>query len=485
MIKLKILFIVFLIVFISLGQAAEAFLEDFLLPEAVFQQPSREEIPEKNLEFRWRAGLISAFYGFSDADFSPYRHRQYVQNRSNPATHSDDASFFLLSSAVFEGALSFQGSFLKIQAYQSGLWGSDLLEGRDESKSGLLFRELFFLYNSGHGFLFSLGRQRFVIGHALRDYFFDDTVDGLKLIFSPAETLSLTFLVDVPGISSSPEGYLYGSMSSEAQSVTDFQGDTLSLRLTLVSDLPYFKTFHTALRYGATEKGGADRAENGKNSLNKADGDFLMVNGLRGFYEHGVAGSFDVTLAHSYGKDFLYRGEKTYGGIAGVLNWQKNWIQGFKTFFSGGFFSSGFAGMKARSMGGSLLYGYLGYFASPYAGPEGFLDRETTPPSRPDRTCSKTFIRMEAGFEPRNFSIFVSGLILWQTLSEGRLSYMGIEGEAGGEWRFSLIQLRLSASVFFPSGYYRNLAFLSGELSGKTRPFYGLSFSASCFFQSR
>ncbi len=476
-------FFLFFSFFLFFYTKSYGFLDDLFFYEGVTQESLEQKTEAKERFFVWRVGVISVFYGFVDADFLKYSHSQYHFNRYNGVENSDDASYFILSSAILEGAFSYGQSFLKIYAYQTGLWGSDFLEGKDPEKNNLLLKELYFSYTPFSYLSFSLGRQRFFVGDSLKEYFFDDTIDGLKIFWGYKKKYSLLFLADLVGTHSSPNGYLYSFLGSQKTSFEDFQGDTLSFRLGLVLNSAFLKSFHFFLRYGANAYGGADRAENGKNNLNQGDGDFLTLNGIRFFYFFQNLGQIDFTLTHSYGKDYLYQGERVYHGIAGVFNWQKKFFTNLEVFLSAGYFSPHFLNFKGRSMGGSLLYGVLGYFPSSYAGPQSFLDRESTPPLRPDRTCSKTFFKLESTWDTFFGSFFLKGLVLWQTHASS-LEFMGNELELGALFSFSFIKVRLAASAFFPSSYYPNLSQIAAEISHGKDTAYGFSLSASCFFDS-
>ncbi len=430
----------------------------------------------------------------------------YRVNRSADYINSDDRLTFAYYNVSLSYYRKFLNSIFKIELYHSGFLGADNVEGGDQGKNPILFKDLHYIYYPVKNFSLKLGRFYFDIGGSERDYFFSDRIDGLNLQYRVNDSIYIQGLFDILGIASKPEGTrIWYGIEKDDEFIEDFNGDVISLRGGLVGKIYFARVFSFFLRYGANTQGGADIAENGKSIINKADGDYLSMSGARFSFDFGMAGEFDLTGAYSYGKDYQFYDEKIYNGFAFSLNYSKWFQQSIlrRISFSSGYFHPGFCSMKAQSMGNTLLWAYKGYFPSPYAYFYHFKDyqKRTFGQTYIDKTIPKTFGRLDIDIKFWKFIISLSSVGLFE--SAPTLPYMGIENELTVNLIVDNITFSMMGAVFFPSNWYRDRAtrltvnpgsifemlyypddylnriVINTYLPFGKDPFYGFSFSSS------
>lgn len=429
----------------------------------------------------------SQLFHFNNADFLDYNHDTYRENQPVRLENTDDRMTFMVSTLRLKYDTKYRNSEFFINMYRSGFWGSDNMEGRDEGKNPLGFAELYFIYYPLPGISVHFGRHSFQVGDALREYFLSDTIDGTQIKWEIMPDMKLTVMGDVTGIADTPsDTYAWFGYAKDEQEMDDYDGDVISGRVGVVFDYWFAKVFSFYHRYGANTEGGADVSENGKNYVNQADGDYLSMNGLRLHHDFGDFGKGDITFAYSYGKDYQYADTRTYNGYAIAANYKYELpIDYFESVqLSTGYFAPEFAGMKAQSMSGTLLMGYLGYFASPYTYHYHFKDyaKDEYAPGKIDRTVSKTFGRIDFGFNVFEVNIDWMVSVLFANEKE-EMKYMGTENELNISYDLEeMLQVSMFASVYLPSEYYKEksqpdkIEDRNTNLQRGTDPFYGMGF---------
>ena len=386
----------------------------------------------------------------------------------------------------------YKNSMLYVDMVRAGHWGADNFQGRDEGQNAVYFKRLHFVYAPSADIYFSLGRQRYEIGNAHRDYFFSDVIDGFSLAYRPApDIFSMTFMGDVLSNSvRNEETGVYGVIKKDEEGIDNFRGDTLTARtgLSLKLAMPAspeaalsslgLRAFGYYLRYGASSQGAADLAENGKNHYNKSDADSLGMSGLRlygSFFAKSL--SFDLTWAYAQGQDLQFGNRHVYDDSAWALNliWKAEQNPDFRNelWLSTGYFRPRFASMKGSSMGGMLLWGYKGYQTAPHAAPYHFRDyaKWQDAPLFVDRTNPKTFVKLKEDLDLGRFGASLSFLGLWETQSS---KYMGSEIELSLEYRVDNIKFSNQSALFIPSGYYQKRSLENKFIPAGRDSFYGL-----------
>ncbi|HCL55565.1 MAG TPA: hypothetical protein DHW82_00950 [Spirochaetia bacterium] len=414
---------------------------------------------------------------FDNADFKSYDYQLYQDNQANTLLNTDDKISFVLGALSLSYTRETENSLFQTEVYREAFWGDDNFENKNDANNPLAVKRLFFLYRFSDSFSLSLGRQFFSLGNSFRDYFFADTIDGAFFRFQMDEDFKLIFMSDLLGNTSKPDTYLF-TADKDDETMDDFNGEVLNIRTGMVIDYKIVKIFGLYLKYGASQKGGADRAENGQNSVNQPDRDFLFLGGTRVFLsgkKEDVLENLDWTLAYSHGKDYQFTGDKTYSGFGSALNTLIHLDEKVSIFLTAGYFSPHFAGMKAFSMGNLLLYAYKGYSVSAYASNYGFSDEaKTDPAGRIDQTLSKTFAGTTAGFTHQNLNLEISSLILWGALKKTRPDYMGAAFSGKLQVKMGELAIALEGEIFLPGKFYQKNAGLSAYLPKGNDPFYGV-----------
>lgn len=418
-------------------------------------------------------------YSFNNADFKNFDQEAYEQYKSVDYLNTDDRMSFLYSNIALGFHHRYKQSEFQIDIYRSGFWGSDNLEGRDEGGNPILYKNLNYIYYPNRDMSIQIGRFFYEIGNTQRDYFFSDRIDGVSINYRFTDEMSMNFEVDVMGIGQRPEGTrLWFGIEKDEETIEDFNGDVLSARAGGYFTWKNLRTFIYGLRYGATTEGGADIAESGNSTVNKADNDFLLLGGTRYSIDHNRYGTADITAAYSYGYDYQYEGDHPFNGFAVAANYEK-YIDVWKlrsVSATAGYFHPSFASMKAQSMAGMLLWAYKSYFASPYAYFYHFRDyaKEDFGQTTVDRTVGKTFARIDTELKIRGFTVTLMSLFLWANAPWG-LSMMGIENELNVVYFLDNIEIGGMAAIFFPGSYYEKAGENNTYIPQGTDPFYGFS----------
>ncbi len=434
------------------------------------------------------------FLNFNNADFENYDSELYRQNQAVNLRNSDDEHYIAYGDLRLRYNTGYGNSEFFVDASRSGFWGTDNYQGRDDGQNAIYFNRLYFIYYPSETTKLSMGRQKYEIGDSRWDYFFSDVIDGIDFAYQIFEPTSISIMADIVSNSvKTDETGIYGVVDKDDEEVEDFRGDTVTYRAglninqSLIKDNLGMRVFAYHLRYAANTQGGADLAESGRNSYNKPDRDYLNMAGIR-IYANDLAEalSFDLTYAYADGKDRQFENEHVYNNSATALNviWKHNFssTSSNEVWFSAGYFSDGFASMKARSMGGMLLWGYKGYHAAPYAYFYHFRDYAKREDSIQyiDRTNSKTFGKIKEELDIGRFKGSLACLGLWETKSG---QYMGTEVELELQYRVDNLKFSNTTAMFAPTDYYRDRAVspdgtpLNNFLPSGKHTFYGIRIS--------
>ncbi len=428
----------------------------------------------------------SNYYHFNNNDQRNYNAETYKANQSASYLNTDDRFNLIQGALRLRYATRYKKTEFKVDMARLGQWGADNFQGRDAGQNPLTFNDLYFAWYPIPSIAFTFGRFTYSIGNSQKDHFFFDIIDGAKVDWKYSNNFQFQLMGDIfsNAVKHDMAGYL-GIVKKDTEQLDDFNGDTVTYRGGATAQAYFAKFFTYFLRYGANSQGSADLSENGRNPLNKADGDFLSMSGVRlqkDFQKWGVP---DVTVSYSYGKDYQFDDTRTYNGIATAVNYKK--VAEFNTFrwttlLSGGYFNENFAAMKSQGIGSILLYGYRAYHASPYAYFYHFRDYEKRKDSVQyvDRTNAKTYARLSQDFDMkkwmRGLSVEVAILGLFQTRG---MEYMGTELYSKFSYRVDNITFLLEPTVFLPTSYYPKLAATNTFVANGTDPFWGVGFGVN------
>ncbi len=432
-------------------------------------------------------------YSFNNADLQNYDKDKYQELQSSSYNDTDDRTSFMYSELNLIYDRKYKHTEFFTDVYFVAYWGADNHEGSDNNGNPLMFKKLYFNYYASPDFTVSFGRFEYEIGDSEKDYFFHDLIDGIMLNYKFSENFKINFEADIMGIGSRPydsqttfASTSWDYLNKDEEEIKDFDGDVIAFRTGGSITVPFAKFFGYALRYGASNEGGADISENGKNATNKADGDYLGIGGARLFSKETFFGKIDFTSVYSYGKDFQYGKTLTYNGYGGALNYLYTFDNSFlkKIFFSGGYFDPGFCSLKGDSMGEMLLYNYKKYYISPYAGFYHFQDYEKNQVvSTPyiDKTVSKTFAKLSIDLELAEYTFIFNTLALFANEKEFQPEYMGTENQIEILKEVENITLSMVAAVFIPSNYYEERSSDNQYMPKDNDPFYGFNFNVTYY----
>ncbi len=434
------------------------------------------ELNQKLKMKRFKIYFNSYFYYFNNADLKSYNHDTYAEKQVSQDLNTDDQMKFIYSTIGIKTHIAFEKINLFIEFYRSGFWGKDNLEGKDGGGNSILFYELYFVYPFLDNLKLSFGRQVFKIGDAQEEYFFKDTIDGFSLNYQ-FNNFQFTFMADVLAIATKPdETYSYSGIDKDSEEIEDFEGETISARAGLMAKFSFIKFFSFFVHYGANSKGGADRSENGLNTKNEYDGDYLSLSGIRLNFNNII----DFTIAYSYGKDYLFDSEKKFSGLGINLNIQHKLNDKIKINLNSAFFTTNYCGMKASSMGSLLLYNYSGYFPTAYAGTYNFEDVDTN-----EKLFSKAFIKLSGKYENDRLLFSFSTLFLWRVKNDQenllgyKTNYIGNELNSTFKMKFKSMEIGLQLGAFLPSNFFKNYDNEFSNLPSGNDIFYGGSFFVS------
>jgi hypothetical protein len=426
----------------------------------------------------------SFYYYFNNADFRNYNADAYKANQSASYLNTDDRIHMIFGSLRFRHSARYKKTEFNIDMSRFGYWGTDNFQGRDAGQNPITFRHLNFNWYPTQKLAIQFGRFTYGIGEAQHDYFFYDLIDGAQAEYAFTKNYKLHLMGDIFSQAAKPDiaGFL-AFVRKDPEQNDDFNGDTVTTRFGGYFQAHFVKAFSYFVRYGANTQGGADLSESGRNPLNKADGDFLSMSGIRLSHNSYSLGTADLTVSYSYGKDYQFDATRTYNALAGAMNYKRRFegnAMRNTPKFSGGWFDPNYASMKAQSMGGMLLWSYKAYFASPHAYFYHFRDygKRADSVTTVDRTNSKTFARIGDEILLKKFipglSIEPGVLVLLQT--DG-YQYMGTEVEIIFNYQVDNIKFALNPAVYIPSSYYTNLAATNTYIPNGTDPFFGMGFN--------
>ncbi len=438
---------------------------------------------------------------FNNLDFQNYDAGIFTEEKSNETRNTDDRNTAIFGNLTFDFDLKYKKTEFLLNISRQGYWGTDNFQGRDNGQNPILINRLHFIYYPIKNLAINFGRQFYNIGGTHIDFFFSDVVDGVKIDYGLFDWFKFSFLFDIVALAFRPPNInIYSIVKKDDEDLNNFRGDTVNFRFgftpqftlpqtTLTSmainnwvDQFGFVLFTYLLRYGASTRGSANLSENGRNTLNYADNDFLSLSGLRIYTKFKNLSRIDFTLAYSNGRDtqFTIKNSRIYNNIGFSLNYDinfqsessKNYI---KVFTNIGYFHPNFASLNSQSMGGILTWGLNNYRVSPYAYFYHFRDHEKrkSAPGRIDQTNSKTFLRV--GYEWRRESFIIDGIVL-ALLQTKNFQYMGTEIELKLSYLFDNIKIVLTPALYFPSEYYPKLAQNNPFISNGIDPLYALRF---------
>jgi hypothetical protein len=340
--------------------------------------------------------------------------------------------------------------------------------------------------------MISFGRHRFSIGNVdndfffkvesgHRDYFFSDTIDGItfKQKYNIGGRPSALILMgDILGMGARPaDSRIWFGVSKDKEEMDNFNGDVVSARAGAMFDYWFVRTFAFYLRYGASSEGGADISENGKNSINQADNDFLFMGGVRLSENFGDAGMGDFTFAWSEGRDYQFDDTHKYSGFGTSVNYTypvKSVLD--KISMSVGYFHPDFCSMKADSPAGLTMWAWKGYFAAPYAYFYHFRDyqKREYEQSNVDKTVSKSFGKIMFDFLLfEKLKVYTGFLALFANEGAADQVYMGTEAELNLGYQIENIRFELRSGIYLPSDYYKERSADNTYMPAGSDPFYG------------
>lgn len=283
--------------------------------ENIFGNKAEKDAIWKKMEYQ--IGFIAEGAGFNNTDL-----RRLDESTSAAVQNTDDKQTLAFSRLYFNfyWPLTDDLSF-RFDLFKNGFWGNDQLAGQSTNNISssttrgadpLNFGELNLKYrifsNDSHQLSTKLGRQFFEIGGETYDYFFKDYVDALTFRYSRTGVGAFRVLaIDAWQLGADPTTHAnyVRFFSHDNDRLSFYDGDVNVLRSGFVYDslnLLQWKdsgNAETALtnklyafgaRYGATNRGGADRAPPGTPG-NFADNDYTMLFGTRFLYQMPVKGA--------------------------------------------------------------------------------------------------------------------------------------------------------------------------------------------------
>lgn len=297
-----------------------------------------------------------------------------------------------------------------IGASHSGAWGGDSL-GAANAFGGVFYvnrLNVKWMPVSGDNFTLggTIGRQRFGIGGAARDFFLDDTIDGIiieagfgkagKLRLMPLDLYALQRPDDISF------GAALGYAGPDVQySSVGFNGDTNTMRFGGVYELTELVEglavrafgFYADIGAGPAPHTGADKVFYGAHG-NFADNDYNWMGGLRAGYdldldmfklgvygEYARSGGLDRKATQVGVRDVAADGNAFGGAIQPQLDLDNLTIRLIGQFFyadgasyteaEGLAFNYGFVSMKGAQAGGLNMSRFAGWHPSAYVGTRG------------------------------------------------------------------------------------------------------------------
>jgi hypothetical protein len=398
--------------------------------------------------------------------------------------------------------LDYSKRYLNTELYMKmrfeGYWGNDNL-GENSASAPMFFDSLYTSFYFSERSFIRIGRQDYSIGSSIHDYFFDYIIDGALIKFESRaldRPWDISIMSDITGMATlADETRRFKHINKDPEVMEDFNGDTLSARFGFNASFWFARTFVYYVRYGASKAGGADISHNGLSTVNKPDGDYLVMGGGRLYYDFNKFGYTDLTYAASTGYDFQYSTNIKYQGQAVVFNYRTDIIKiadlserivkSVLTGISVGYFSDGFCGMRGASFGDSLLDEYGGYTPAPYAGAYHFYDYSKIKDGETfvDRSIAKTFYRFTLS------TLFRAGveaafdyIRLYANESEKTNILMGYLYSGSLSYIHENVTFKTGIGVFMPDSYYPSRSAENSFIPAGKDPFTVLTFSFTSKF---
>lgn len=450
-----------------------------------------------------------------------------LNNADNTARDlTDDRTSFYYSLISFHLRFAInEGLSLYFEIYRIGLWGNDMLSGRQDSSPGSsdsfdsnsfyvgkLYLESYFWKNPTHDLSLRIGRQFFSIGGVRRDYIQRDILDAIVLDYGHKSLGRLKILLaDFFGMGSPlTDTSYYSYLNNDSEVVKGFNGDVNTIRTGMIYTSPGFfntglKAYSFFARFGAVNNGGADRTGNGATG-NFPDNDYAWLAGIRPFWkvkEMSIPVSVHFDLAYSGGIDRRGEGQPDaqikgfaygFGGILGLNRYVKilgNYFLSHGSEYNkeGDLVSHGFVSFKGDYPGGFLLGRIYGLRPSSYTANDGI--RST--PLDMNRSSGTELLEMSLEFNSKN-KIFAELKYFYlrdtstsmmfpsaQNSSNGGQERLG--KEIGQEVDIQLtfkqnrhLRFELTAGIFVPGMFLKNSQTVSGVQYGNAN-FWGLNFA--------
>lgn len=428
------------------------------------------------------------FYSYNNADLTDYKQSTYNQNKATQSRNTDDRATFTLSTVTLDYAKKYLNSELFMTIRADGYWGNDTL-GKN-SQSSLMFDRLYARTAFGYDSWVAVGRQRYGIGEAVNEYFFNSIIDGAVMNLSVdiyGIPLKFDLMGDVTGLSSTPANTnRFSTIKKDDEQTDDFKGNTVSVRGGGKVGYYCAKMFGYYVRYSASHDGGSDISDDGRTTVNKVDGDYLYIYGGRLFNDFHVFGKADFTLVFSDGYDFQQDRDVRYNGRSFAFNYEFNlnstkfqpwkYLNNIRFNFSIGQFGENYCGMDSDGLGGLLLDDYYGYKMSAIAGPYHFIDydKDEANPTYVDRSVSKNFIKTGIMLSVWYVDMDYSFLLLKDCTKKemGKLHALSLN------YVDDNLKVFLRGEYFKPGQYYKKTGANNSFVPAGSDPFYCVSLGA-------
>lgn len=275
--------------------------------ENVFGDKKNKDLILKRMEYQ--VGFIAEGAGFENTDL-----RRLDESTTASLQNTDDKQTLAFSRFYLNLYFPITDElYFRVDFFKNGFWGHDQLAGASSNNNSsstqtgvdpINFGELNLNYviwkNQQTDFSTKIGRQFFEIGGESYDYFLKDYLDALTFTYANS-VLGVFRIMPLEALQLGADPTLHANyvrfFSHDTQRTEFFDGDVnvlragfvydsrnlLDWRSSLTGDLLQNKLYAFGARYGATGKGGADRAAPGTPG-NFADNDFNMMFGTRLLY---------------------------------------------------------------------------------------------------------------------------------------------------------------------------------------------------------
>lgn len=369
---------------------------------AAAEPPPVEEEPRLRTAF----GLRSEGATANNLDFRPLNNETFID-----IYDSDDRGTLLFTRLSADiGYDVVDDTTVNIAASHTGAWGGDSI-GAANAFGGVFYvnaANVNWRPIEGEGFTFgtTIGRQRFSVGGAKHDFFFQDVIDGVVVETGFGKGGKLRLLpIDLYALQR-PDDFTFGAALGYAgpdvsSSAVGFDGDTNTTRFggvyentEMVDGLEIrLFGFYADIGAGAAPHTGADRVFYGAHG-NFSDNDYNWMGGTRigytldgesfdlGIYgEFAQSGGVDRKPTQIGVRDVTASGSAFGGAVTPALDMESLDIRFIVQFFmaqggqytgeEGLLFNYGFVSFKGAQAGGLNTSTFAGWHPSAYVGTRG------------------------------------------------------------------------------------------------------------------